>query len=127
MNQRAHLIALVETIPELEVAVLIGSQVKGTATALSDWDIAIQWSKSINGWSRLEHTEMLKQKIANAIGLHKDQIDLIDINTTRLTMRAVIAEEGIVLKGENTLPWRHFLTQTWGELEDFYWRQNNAA
>jgi hypothetical protein len=42
-------------------------------------------------------------------------------------MRAVIAEEGVVIKGEDTLAWSHYLTQTWGELEDYYWRKNHAA
>lgn len=45
----------------------------------------------------------------------------------RLTMCAVIAEEGIVLKGGETLAWIHFLTKTWGELEDYYWRLAHAA
>lgn len=118
---------LLQTVPELELAVLVGSQAAGTATDQSDYDIAVQWEKRISGWTILERSEILKQQIADAIKMHKDQIDLIDITTARLAMRAVVAEEGIVLKGEDTLPWNHYLTRTWGELEDYYWRQNNAA
>ncbi len=70
---------------------------------------------------------MLRHKIAGATGIHPDKLDLIDIPTARLAMRAVIAEEGIALKGEDTLAWSHYLTRTWGELEDYYWRQNHAA
>jgi hypothetical protein len=34
-------------------------------------------------------------------------------------MRAVVAEEGIVLKGADTLAWHYFLQRTWRELEDY--------
>lgn len=118
---------LLQTIPDLELAVLVGSRAHATATPQSDWDIAIRWKKHIQGLARLEHSETLKQQIADAIGVHKQLIDFIDISTARLAMRAVVAEEGIVLKGEDTLAWSHYLTQTWGELEDYYWRQNHAA
>jgi hypothetical protein len=69
----------------------------------------------------------LKRKIADTIQVNMDQVDMIEIPVARLAMRAVIAEEGLMLKGENSLEWSHFLTQTWGEMEDFYWRQRNAA
>lgn len=127
MTQLDHLTNLLQTIPDLERAILVGSRACGTATPQSDWDIAVRWKKHINGWARLEHTEILRQQIDDAIQRHKDQIDLIDVPAARLAMRAVIAEEGIVLKGEDTLAWSHCLTQTWGELEDYYWRQNHAA
>ncbi len=127
MNKLDHLKRLLQTIPDLELAVLVGSRARGTANNHSDWDIAIQWEKHTNGWTILERSEILKQQIADAIKMHKDQIDLIDITTARLAMRAVVAEEGIILKGEDTLAWNHYLTRTWGELEDYYWRKNNAA
>lgn len=118
---------LLQTIPELELAVLVGSRARGTAKHHSDWDIAVRWEKHIQGLARLERSEILKQQISDAMEIHKDQIDLIDIASARFAMRAVIAEEGIVLKGNDALAWSHFLTQTWGELEDYYWRKNNAA
>lgn len=127
MTKLDGLINLLQTIPELELAILIGSQASQTATDQSDWDIAVRWQKHIDGLAGLELSEALKQQIADAIGIHKDQIDLIDIPLARLAMRAVIAEEGIVLKGEDTLAWCHYLTQTWGELEDYYWRKSHAA
>lgn len=127
MNNLDCLTNLLQTIPDLDLAVLVGSRARGTATHQSDWDIAVRWKKHINGLARLEHSEILKQQIAHVMEIHKDQIDLIDLAAARLAMRAVIAEEGIILKGEDTLAWSHYLTQTWGELEDYYWRQNNAA
>lgn len=118
---------LLQTIPELELAILVGSQATGVVTKHSDWDIAIRWKKHIGGLARIEYSEILRRSIADAIKVNQDQIDLIDILTARLAMRAVVAEEGVVLKGDDTLAWSHFLTQTWGELEDHYWREQHAA
>ena len=143
---------LLHTTPQLELAILVGSRaadfkitnsttpnsekptitaptttIKRVANDHSDWDIAIRWQKGLNDLTVLEQTEVLRLKIAQTINSHADKIDLIDINTARLAMRAVIAEEGILLKGEDSLEWNHFLTQTWAELEDYYWRKQHAA
>ena len=118
---------VLQTFPDLELAILIGSQAKGNATPESDWDIALRWNKNVDALTAHGQTELLKQKISDATHIHKDKIDIIDMTTARLAMRAVIAEEGRVLKGENTLAWSHFLTLTWAELEDYYWRQSHAA
>ncbi|MHB9019207.1 MAG: type VII toxin-antitoxin system MntA family adenylyltransferase antitoxin [Burkholderiales bacterium] len=127
MDKIAALKNLLQTIPDLPLAVLIGSQAEGRATLRSDWDIAVLWERHITALERLQYMEILKQKITDVIAIHRDKIDLIDMVSARLTMRAVIAEEGIVLKGGETLVWIHFLTKTWGELEDYYWRLAHAA
>ncbi len=127
MTRHAALKNVLQTIPDLRLAVLIGSQADGTATSRSDWDIALLWERHITALERLQNMETLKQKIAEAIAIHRDNIDLIDMVSARLAMCAVIAEEGIVLKGEETLAWSRFLTKTWGELEDYYWRLAHAA
>jgi len=118
---------VLQTFPDLELSILVGSQAKGDATPESDWDIALRWNKNVGALHTLQQTELLKQKISDATHIHRDKIDFIDMTKARLAMRAVIAEEGILLKGEDTLAWSHFLTQTWAELEDYYWRQNHAA
>ena len=46
---------------------------------------------------------------------------------TKLAMRALVAEEGVVLKGQRSLPCIRFLTHTWAELENFHWRKTHAA
>ena len=56
-----------------------------------------------------------------------DRVDLMDLPRANLGMRAIAAENGRVLKGEDTLEWAHFLTRTWRELEDFYWEQSHAS
>lgn len=126
----ANLAALAEVLqrqPELEFAVLVGSRANGTATADSDWDIAIRWQRGLNPVHRLEATESLRLQLAQAIAAPPEAIDLIDLVQARLAMRALVAEEGYVLAGKNGLPWMRFLQTTWAEIEDFHWRRQHAA
>ena len=111
----------------IELALLIGSRVVDRAREDSDWDFAVQWRRDIPWGGVLEYTEILRAELARLLLTTRDQIDMVDIPTARLAMRAVIAEEGLLLKGENTLPWSHFLLQTWRDLEDFYWAKDHAA
>ncbi len=114
-------------VSELELAVLVGSQANGTATANSDWDIAIRWVERTSPAEQLAFEAKLVQLIAQTLAIHPDKIDLIQLTSAKLAMREVVANQGIPLKGEQTLAWFHFLTQTWAEVEDFYWRKNHAA
>jgi predicted nucleotidyltransferase len=111
----------------LEFAVLVGSQTNGTATPHSDWDIALRWRKDIALMDQLLLGESLKQAIYQDLGVHPEQVDIIDLSQARLAMRVLVAEEGVVLKGQDSLPWMHFLSRTWAELEDFHWRKTHAA
>ena len=114
-------------MPELELAVLVGSQANGSATAQSDWDIAIRWVNGTLPAEQLALEAKLVQLIAQTLAIHPDKIDLIQLIAAKLAMREVVANQGVPLKGEQTLAWFHFLTQTWAEVEDFYWRKNHAA
>ncbi len=130
MTQQPAITQLVQAlaaVPELELAVLVGSQTNGAATDRSDWDIAIRWVKHISPLDQLALEAKLVQHIAQALGIHPDRVDLIQLSSAKLAMREVVANQGIPLKGEQTLAWFHFLTQTWAEVEDFYWRKNHAA
>lgn len=127
MNTLPILKNVLQTFADLELAVLVGRQENEEATTASDWDSALRWKNNVDRLLILQQTEVLKQGIADAMHIHKGQIDFIDMTQARLAMRAVIVEEGVILKGEDTLAWSHFLTQTWAELEDYYWRQNHAA
>lgn len=111
----------------IELALLIGSRAHNQAHKESDWDFAVQWRRDIPWGDVLEHAETLRAALAKYLRTTQDQIDIVDIPTARLAMRAVIAEEGVLLKGDNTLPWSRFLLRTWGDLEDFYWAKNHAA
>lgn len=112
---------------DLEFAVLVGSQANGSANELSDWDIAIRWLHSIEPMQQLGKTEALRRLLAKQLKQPEAKIDLIDLSRATLAMRAVVAEEGIVLKGEESLAWVHFLQRTWRDLESFYWSEIYAA
>ena len=124
MESLAHFFACQK---DIELAVLIGSRAGDRAKEASDWDFAVQWRRELPFAELLEHTESLRGQLAHQLQTTVDKIDLVDIPAARLAMRAVIAEEGMLLKGENTLSWSHFLLRTWGELADFYWEKQHAA
>ncbi len=118
---------VLQTQPELELAVLVGSQADGRAHADSDWDIAIQWNRQMSAMDSLVNTETLRRKLAAAAGVTEDFVDLIEIPRAGLAMRALVAEEGVPLKGEDSLAWNHFLSRVWRELEDYEWEKLYAA
>ena len=111
----------------LELAVLVGSRADGRAHSESDWDIAIQWRREITMFDNLANTETLRRKLAAALGVGENLIDLIDLPRAGLTMRALVAEEGVELKGEDSLAWNHFLGRVWRELEAYEWEKQHAA
>jgi len=123
----SQLITALAQVSELELAVLVGSQANGSATAQSDWDIAIRWVNGTLPADQLALEAKLVQLIAQTLAIHPDKIDLIQLMAAKLAMREVVANQGLPLRGEQTLAWFHFLTQTWAEVEDFYWRKNHAA
>ncbi len=118
---------MLNNIAELELAILIGSRAIGTARQDSDWDIAIQWIRGKDFVQQLAATEQLRRFLAEKLGVSEQSVDLIDLPTARLTMRAVVAEEGIPLKGGDNLAWHRFLLRTWRELEEQYWEKTYAA
>ena len=112
---------------DLELAVLVGSQAEGNANGHSDWDFAIRWLDHIGPIQQLGKTETLRRLLANQLILPEAKIDLIDLSRATLAMRAVVAEEGVILKGEESLAWAYFLQRTWRDLESFYWGKIYAA
>lgn len=122
-----QLSGLLCTIAELELAILIGSRATGAAGPDSDWDIAIQWTRGLDFIQQLAATEQLRRILSEALTVAEQAVDLIDLPTARLAMRAVVAEEGLPLKGGDSLAWHHFLQRTWRELEEQYWEQTYAA
>lgn len=76
---------------------------------------------------QLAKTERLRRLLAKQLLQTDVNIDLIDLCRATLAMRAVVAEEGLILKGEESLAWAHFLQRTWRDLEGFYWNKIYAA
>jgi uncharacterized protein len=111
----------------LDFAVLVGSRADNSARPDSDWDIALRWHAAAPWMQTVGEQETLRRRIAETLNVTLDCIDLIDLPRANLAMRANAAENGRVLKGEDTLEWAHFLTRTWRELEDFYWEQSHAS
>jgi predicted nucleotidyltransferase len=113
--------------PGLELAILVGSQVKGRTHSRSDWDIAIQWQREMSWFDNLANTEKLRRLLAVALGVEETLVDLINLPNAKLAMRALVADDGVVLKGEDSLAWNHFLGRTWRELEAYEWEKEHAA
>lgn len=107
----------------LEFAILVGSRAANRHTSNSDWDFALQWQRDMDWLEQLSLTETLRHNLANTLNLPSTAIDLVDAPRASLAMRAEIAENGTILKGEDALPWQRFLRRTWRELEDHYWRE----
>jgi Polymerase beta, Nucleotidyltransferase len=122
-----ELSAVFSLIPELDLAILVGSRTTGTVCSGSDWDFAIQWSHNLNFIEQLAVTENLRKQLSTILKIDISDIDLIDLPTARLAMRAVVAEEGVILHGGDTLAWCHFLQRTWRELEEVYWEETYAV
>jgi len=119
--------SMLENVPDLELAILIGSRAAGADHPDSDWDIAIQWKREMDFVRQLAATEELRHLLAAGLNVLDQDIDLIDLPTARLAMRAVVTEEGVPLKGGESLAWHRFLQRTWRELEEQYWEQTYAA
>lgn len=109
---------ILENQPQVDFAVLVGSRVTGDTHALSDWDIAVRWHPTMSWLERVAETETLRRAIAAVIHEPESRIDLIDLADSNLAMRALVAEEGRPLKGENTDNWARYLRRTWRELEE---------
>ncbi len=104
---------ILDAYAKLELAVLVGSRAEGHARPDSDWDIAIQWTRELTMLENLTNTETLRHELA--VGVGEDDVDLIDLPRAKLAMRALVAEAGVQLKGEDSLAWNHFLGRTWRE------------
>lgn len=125
------MVSLVEALARVEgldFAVLIGSRAREEARPDSDWDIAIQWKAGKpSSLESLARNERIKHDLAQRLACESDNIDIIDLKRANLTVRAVVAEEGIPLVGEYDLPWMRFLSRTWRDLEHWYLEKEYAA
>ncbi|MDF1581662.1 MAG: nucleotidyltransferase domain-containing protein, partial [Desulfuromonadales bacterium] len=76
---------------------------------------------------KLSASEEFRNQLARQLNVPVQKIDFIDLSSARLAIRAVVAEEGVVLKGEESIAWHRFLQRTWRELEEHYWEKIYAT
>ena len=122
----ARLDATVSLNPQVLFAVLVGSRASGRAAESSDWDIAVLWQQ-MDALARISRHEYLRRELASALGVTDDKIDLIDLSSAGLAMRALATEEGILIVANDERAWRKFQERTWREIEDFHWERDHAA
>jgi predicted nucleotidyltransferase len=127
LSENEKLRTILDSEQDLELAVLIGSRSSGKATVNSDWDIAIRWRRGLPKMTILLLGERLRNRLTHALQISDARIDLVDISSAGLAMRAVVVEEGIPLKGGDSIAWNRFLSRTWREIEEFYWESVYAA
>ena len=130
MKNKAIILKLQQVLEKqanLELAVLVGSQAENRAHSGSDWDVAIQWKRELSTFENLGSSETLRRELARVLKLEESMVDLINLPSAGLAMRALVAENGIPLKGEDSLEWNHFLSRTWRELEMYEWEKQHAS
>lgn len=112
--------------PDVLFAVLVGSRANESHTGQSDWDVAVLWRYG-PGLERIGQHETLRHHLARQLGVPDGKIDLIDLSSSRLAMRALVVEEGQLIWANDELAWAKYQVRVWRELEDYYWGQTHAA
>jgi predicted nucleotidyltransferase len=109
--------AAVRTLEQYPVrlAVLFGSQVRGTATAGSDVDVAVAFKPSLTAAERLEVRIELTTALAKALGTN--DVDVTDLDSVRPEVGVRAVETGTVLVGDQ---------ETLEEYADRYERASGA-
>ena len=87
-----------------------------------------EWPPAISpGLLSFPRHESLRRRLAQCLNVATDKIDLIDLASAGLTMKAQVAEEGTIVNLNDELAWAYFQTTIWRELEDYYWDRAHAA
>jgi predicted nucleotidyltransferase len=85
---------LAHPLPDVQLVVLFGSQVKGQATTKSDWDIAVL--SAPDAYKDIQQFA-LQQAIAHVLSIPFDKIDLIDLRYCPPLLAFAVAREGCPL------------------------------
>lgn len=104
MTPLEHCQQLAEQDPNIEVLWLYGSQAKGTATAHSDYDLAVAFKhiKEDALEQRLVPI-LLAQQWADELGVEDKKISIADINHIPLPLAQEIIQTGKVIHCKNGL------------------------
>ncbi|MCC5838972.1 MAG: hypothetical protein JJT96_02520 [Opitutales bacterium] len=110
----------------MRLAFLFGSRAKQIPGA-RDWDFAVSFAGEET--PRAEHLgdlERLRQRLGESLCCGANEIDLVDLRHASLGMLATVAEEGILLKGADTLEAFQFYQRAWRGLEEFHFRKSHG-
>lgn len=83
----------------VRLAVLFGSRVRGTATAESDVDLAVEFHEELSDDERHRATLELIVDLMEALGVN--DVDVTDLEGVRPTVGASALETGIVVLGDD--------------------------
>ena len=85
----------------VRLAVLFGSQTRGTPTAESDVDVAVAFEAGLSPAERLEHRVSLIVDLVETLGT--DDVDVADLDAIRPAVGASALRSGTVLLGDREL------------------------
>jgi len=89
---------------DIAVLWLYGSRAKGTATAGSDYDLAVAFQTfEKDPLERRLRPELLVQSWQDALGIDEDQISIIDINLAPLPLAHAVMRTGQVIHTKDQL------------------------
>ncbi|MCC5808505.1 MAG: hypothetical protein JJU00_19415 [Opitutales bacterium] len=112
--------------PAVRLAFLFGSRARQAPDA-RDWDFAVLTADTQRARAeRLGRLEPLRRRLGTVLGCGGERIDLVDLRSASLGMLATVAEEGVLLKGGDTLDAFRFYQRAWSALEEFHFRKRHG-
>jgi predicted nucleotidyltransferase len=112
---------------DIAISLLFGSQARGDSYEESDWDIAILFKNNTDGWDNLGRQEDIRHLLALALAINDDKVDIVDLHRGGLGINATVADEGIILTGQNSLALAIYYQRVWANLEDYYWNLEHVS
>jgi predicted nucleotidyltransferase len=112
---------------DIAISLLFGSQARGDSHEQSDWDIAILFKNTSDGWDNLGRQEDIRHLLALALAINDDKVDIVDLHRGGLGINATVADEGIILTGQNSLALAIYYQRVWANLEDYYWNLEHVS
>jgi hypothetical protein len=81
----------------------LGSLADGSASVISDCDVAVGMPPEISGLKRLSLLERLRMEMAHSLQVSAARVDVIDLAYAGLAMGAVVANDGIFAETDTRL------------------------
>jgi uncharacterized protein len=127
VDELERMVQVLADQPKVSFALLIGSRINSSARATSDWDVAVWIPRELPALARFEVLESVRCRLADVLCVSPVRVDVIDLAHAGLAMRAVAADEGVLLKQDSGSLYNRFLNRTWRETEEFNREARRAA